>query len=35
VDAKRQIDAWVYDLATRRLTKLTHDSNVQLSLSWR
>jgi RNA polymerase sigma factor (sigma-70 family) len=34
-DLKQQIDAWVYDLVTRRLTKLTHDSNVQLSLSWR
>ena len=30
-----QVDAWVYDLVTRRLTKLTNDPHVQQSLSWR
>lgn len=35
VDFKRQIDAWVYDLVTRRLIKITNDSHVQMSLSWR
>jgi hypothetical protein len=34
-DLKQQINAWIYDLVTRRLTKLTNDSNVQQSLSWR
>lgn len=35
VDFKRQTDAWVYDVVTRRLTKITNDPHVQQSLSWR
>lgn len=35
VDAGRQIDAWLYDLVTHRLTKLTNNPHVQQSLSWR
>jgi Tol biopolymer transport system component len=35
VESRRQIDAWVYDLVTRRLTKLTNSPNVEMSLSWR
>jgi len=31
----RQVDAWVYDLVTRRLTKLTNTPTMQDSLSWR
>ncbi len=30
-----QIDAWVYDLLTHRLTKLTNEPNLQHSLTWR
>jgi len=33
--SRRQVDAWVYDLITRRLTKLTSDPKKQYSLSWR
>jgi Tol biopolymer transport system component len=32
---KRQVDAWVYDLATRRLTKITNLPRRPHSLSWR
>ncbi len=31
----RQVDAWVYDLVTRRLTKITNAPNGQQALSWR
>jgi RNA polymerase sigma factor (sigma-70 family) len=31
----RQVDAWVYDLVTRRLTKITNWPRKQNSLSWR
>jgi hypothetical protein len=30
-----QVDAWVYDLVTRRLTKITSEPHFQHSLSWR
>jgi RNA polymerase sigma-70 factor (ECF subfamily) len=33
--AKRQVDAWVYDLATRRVTKITNAPHKQRSVSWR
>jgi len=31
----RQVDAWVYDLVTRRITKVTNAPTKQYSLSWR
>jgi RNA polymerase sigma factor (sigma-70 family) len=30
-----QVDAWIYDLVTRRLTKLTNEPHLQHSLTWR
>jgi hypothetical protein len=35
VGFKGRIDAWVCDLVTRRLTKITSDPRVQMSLIWR
>jgi hypothetical protein len=32
---KLQVDAWTYDLVTRRLTKVTNEPYYQHSLSWR
>lgn len=32
---KEQVDAWIYDLVTRRLTKITNEPYYQHSLSWR
>jgi RNA polymerase sigma factor (sigma-70 family) len=32
---KLQVDAWIYDLVTRRLTKVTDEPYYQHSLSWR
>lgn len=31
----RQIEVWIYDLPTGRLTRVTHDDRWQLNLSWR
>ncbi len=33
--AKRQVDAWIYDLVTHQLTKITNAPHKQRSLSWR
>ncbi len=32
--AKRQVDAWIYDLVTHRLTKITNAPHKERSLSW-
>jgi hypothetical protein len=30
-----QVEAWIYDLATKHVTRITHDDLCQHSLSWR